>query len=346
MIDSTLKVYQMFGDDCSKEIYGQRVLYSLTNDDKYIHKLVNDLEPIRWLRDKLKGISSPNVLLYGAGFRGKRLSWICPDLFRGFVDEDLEKHGKLISGLKVYSLHEAIQCFADPVFVISNKFGVEKIESELMSCGTAQKNILNLGEKMTAFTGEQYFDLEELKPSENEVFVDCGAFDGDSAFAFMKWCNNHYKHIYCFEPDKKNYVLCRQNLSEAISKEKCTVFNKGTWSSNTELSFSDTADVASHICDDGLQRISVEALDQELLVKRNEKVTFIKMDIEGAELETLKGASRLIAEQKPKLAVCVYHKPEDIFTIPEYLRTLNPDYKFYLRHYTFAEWDTVLYAIP
>lgn len=53
------------------------------------------------------------------------------------------------------------------------------------------------------------------------------------------------------------------------SKEKCTVFNKGTWSSNTELSFSDTADVASHICDDGLQRISVEALDQELLVKRS-----------------------------------------------------------------------------
>lgn len=147
MIDSTLKVYQMFGDDCSKEIYGQRLLYSLTNDDKYIQKLVNYLEPIRWLRDKLKGISSPNVLLYGAGFRGKRLSWICPDLFRGFVDEDL---------------------------------------------------------------------------------------------------------------------------------------------------------------------------DPELLVKRNEKVTFIKMDIEGAELETLKGASRLIAEQKPKLAVCVYHKPEDIFTIPEF----------------------------
>lgn len=58
MIDSTLKVYQMFGDDYSKEIYGQRVLYSLTNDDKYIQKLVNNLEPIRWLRDKLKGMSS------------------------------------------------------------------------------------------------------------------------------------------------------------------------------------------------------------------------------------------------------------------------------------------------
>lgn len=102
----------------------------------------------------------------------------------------------------------------------------------------------------------------------------------------------------------------------------------------------------SWICPDLFRGFVDEDLDPELLVKRNEKVTFIKMDIEGAELETLKGASRLIAEQKPKLAVCVYHKPEDIFTIPEYLRTLNPDYKFYLRYYTFAEWDTVLYAIP
>ena len=70
MINSTLKVYQMFGDDYSKDIYGQRALYSLTNDDKYIHKIVDSLDPIRWLRDKLKGISSQNILLYGAGIRG------------------------------------------------------------------------------------------------------------------------------------------------------------------------------------------------------------------------------------------------------------------------------------
>ena len=162
----------MFGDDYSKDIYGQRALYSLTNDDKYIHKIVDSLDPIRWLRDKLKGISSQNVLLYGAGLRGKRLSWICPDLFRGFVDEDLEKHGKMINGLKVYSLHEALQCFTDPVFVISNKFGFEKIESELMSYGIVKANILNFGEKMTEYNEAQYFDLEELKPQENEVFVE------------------------------------------------------------------------------------------------------------------------------------------------------------------------------
>ena len=91
--------------------------------------------------------------------------------------------------------------------------------------------------------------------------------------------------------------------------EKYTVINKGTWS--------------------------------------EERVTFIKMDIEGAELESLKGAGRIIIrEQKPKLAICVYHKKEDIFDIPEYILSLNPKYKLYLRHYTLGEWDTVLYAIP
>lgn len=344
MISSTLKVYQMFGDDYSKEIYGHRVLYSLTNDDKYIQKIVVDLEPIKWLRARLKETSSKNVLLYGAGTRGKMVSKICPNWFKGIVDSDSEKHGNVINGLKVYSLHEAMHNYPNSVLVIPNKHGGGKIESELIDQGIARENILNLGERITAFNEDQYFDLEELKPQENEVFVDCGAFDGDSAFAFMKWCDNKYKHIYCFEPDKNNYILCKKNLENYYAKT--TIFNKGTWSSETELSFSDTADVASHICDDGIQRIAVEPLDQELLVKRNEKVTFIKMDIEGAELETLKGARQIIAEQKPKLAICVYHKPEDIFTIPEYLRTLNPDYKFYLRHYTFAAWDTVLYAIP
>ena len=145
MISSTLKVYQMFGDDYSKEIYGQRVLYSLTNDDKYIQKIVVDLEPIKWLRARLKETSSKNVLLYGAGTRGKMVSKICPNWFKGIVDSDSEKHGNVINGLKVYSLHEAMHNYPNSVLVIPNKHGVGKIESELIDQGIARENILNLG---------------------------------------------------------------------------------------------------------------------------------------------------------------------------------------------------------
>ena len=77
-----------------------------------------------------------------------------------------------------------------------------------------------------------------------------------------------------------------------------------------------------------------------------DNVTFIKMDIEGSELEALRGASKTIQEHSPKLAISVYHKPEDIIDIPLFISEINSGYKFYLRHYTNWSVDTVLYAIP
>ena len=70
------------------------------------------------------------------------------------------------------------------------------------------------------------------------------------------------------------------------------------------------------------------------------------MDVEGAELESLKGAQKVIKRDKPKLAVCIYHKPEDILTLPLFIKKLVPEYKFYLRSYSNADNEMVLYAIP
>lgn len=78
-------------------------------------------------------------------------------------------------------------------------------------------------------------------------------------------------------------------------------------------------------------------------------VSFIKMDIEGSELETLKGAENTILKNMPILAICVYHKPEDLITIPQYissLQTSTQKYSFYLRHHSYMLTETVLYAIP
>jgi len=77
----------------------------------------------------------------------------------------------------------------------------------------------------------------------------------------------------------------------------------------------------------------------------DEKATFIKMDIEGSELEALKGAQNQIKVNKPKLAICVYHKETDLITIPQFILSLNPDYKLYLRHYGNFSTELVLYAL-
>lgn len=76
-----------------------------------------------------------------------------------------------------------------------------------------------------------------------------------------------------------------------------------------------------------------------------EKVTFIKMDVEGAELEALKGARKTIMKHHPRLAISIYHKPEDIWEIPAYILSLSEDYRFYIRHYQFSKNETILYAV-
>lgn len=77
----------------------------------------------------------------------------------------------------------------------------------------------------------------------------------------------------------------------------------------------------------------------------SEGASYIKMDIEGAELKALEEARNTIVNYKPKLAICVYHKPEDIIEIPLYIHKIVPEYRFYLRHHSKTAEETVLYAI-
>ena len=76
----------------------------------------------------------------------------------------------------------------------------------------------------------------------------------------------------------------------------------------------------------------------------DERVTFIKMDVEGAELKSLMGARNTIIKNHPRLAICAYHKPEDLYELPGYILSIVPEYKFLLRHYSSNNWETVLYA--
>ena len=89
--------------------------------------------------------------------------------------------------------------------------------------------------------------------------------------------------------------------------------------------------------------IRTAAIDD--IVDKNDRVTFIKMDVEGAELESLKGARKLIKRDCPKLAVCIYHRPEDMITLPLYIKSLVPEYKLYLRSYSNSDNEMVLYAV-
>lgn len=118
---------------------------------------------------------------------------------------------------------------------------------------------------------------------------------------------------------------------------------KGLWDCRKQAVFASGAKGASRIADMGNSTIQVDRLDA--MLPESEPVTFIKMDLEGAELHALGGAKQTIQRYRPKLAVSIYHKPEDIWEIPGIILKLNPDYRLYLRHYSIAAAETVVYAI-
>lgn len=198
---------------------------------------------------------------------------------------------------------------------------------------------------------DQYFVKEIVPLSSKEVFVDAGAFTGDTLNEFIQKTGAAYTRYYAFEPDTVNCDVL-QKLIYDRGLDNVTVYEKGVWSAPGVLSFaaghgsssfvsccnSDDSQFAPSI---GFVNVEVDTIDNLC-----PNASFIKMDIEGAEVEALKGAEKTIKERRPKLAICIYHKFEHIFQIPLFIKKIFPNYRFYMRHHSEVETETVLYAIP
>jgi FkbM family methyltransferase len=191
------------------------------------------------------------------------------------------------------------------------------------------------------YVPDQYFPNDIISFQKNEIFVDCGVFDGYTIKEFIFRNNNNFDCVYGFEPDKINYEKSINNLIE-FSSQDITLFNLGSWYKNDVLKFNSVSERVSEIDEHGTEEIKVDSIDN--LIK-NKNVTFIKMDVEGAELNSLKGAEINIKENRPKLAICLYHKPEDIYDIIHWIDSLNLNYKYYIRLHTRFSQELVLYCI-
>lgn len=220
----------------------------------------------------------------------------------------------------------------------------DKLSQQSMSAYLQAKIFNNfIGLSETYFAHEQtmgggaYFN-NLLSFGESEIMVDCGAFNGDTAIMFAQKYPN-YKKIYAYEPDPIMFNSLTKNTHDL----KITLFNKGVFSKKCTLSLDIQSNGCSSFDHRGQTQVEVEAIDNLLSIETN-PITFIKMDIEGSELEALKGSSAIIQKDKPKLAICVYHKANDLFAIPEFIKSLRSDYKFYLRNHQMIPEDTVLYA--
>jgi FkbM family methyltransferase len=193
-------------------------------------------------------------------------------------------------------------------------------------------------------SAETYFPPEFFRPRPDETFVDCGAFTGDTIDGFIQASDGRFASIVAVEPDPVNAASLRQRASEwtrdgigPVHVEQCAA-----GAQSQMLSFTTTGTAGSCV-GTGQDSVQVRLLDDILA---NREPTFIKFDVEGAERDALLGARQTLGERMPFLAVCLYHRPEDIWALPLLIRSMNPEYDLYLRRYSDERWEIVCYAVP
>ncbi len=197
----------------------------------------------------------------------------------------------------------------------------------------------------------EYFRDDFFQRDENEVYIDAGAFNGDSILNFINF-NPYFNKIFAFEADRKNYKKLLQSFAYQAFKDKIAVFNKGVYDCNKNIKFHiglgvstcSVNEASMRDCFDGktAETAEIECVSLDDII--NEKVTFIKMDVEGCEMKAINGAEKLIKTYNPKLAISIYHKTNDLWDIPLALHKMVPDYKLYIRHHSIFFTDTILYA--
>lgn len=190
---------------------------------------------------------------------------------------------------------------------------------------------------LNSFVDKNDVYSEILQLSDNETILDLGAYDGDTIREFCTYTNGRYNKIIALEPDEKNFKKLCKNTE---GMQNVTPLNMGAWDKEDTLIFSKKAGRNSKLSAEGVpaQVTDIDSLDVD--------ATFIKMDIEGAELKALDGAKKTITRCKPKLYVCAYHRNEDLFALPMKILDICNEYSIFFRHSKYIpSWESNFYCI-
>jgi len=188
------------------------------------------------------------------------------------------------------------------------------------------------------YCSHQYFQ-NFLRINDQEIFVDVGAFTGDTLIEFYNFTKGNYLKYYAFEPDNNNF----ERLSNYVNDNKIPrveLFCSGIGQTKEIVRFSENSGDKSRVNKDGGVFVQINTIDDLCA-----DATFIKIDIEGAELEAINGGAKVLKEKTPKLAIAAYHNPLHLFEIPLLVKSISPSYKLYFRQHQKISTDLVMYAI-
>jgi FkbM family methyltransferase len=196
---------------------------------------------------------------------------------------------------------------------------------------------------LTGFSNREMFQyFEEMLNFDAKPinFLDVGGFDGFTTSEFMR-IYPEFGEVVVIEPEEKNYQICKEKF---LGNSKVHVLKTGVGSKRQQIRFS-SAGSASRVSEDGNLVVDIDTVDN-LISESNFIPGYIKMDIEGFELEALAGCSRAISKYRPNLAISVYHNPNHFWQVPELILQFNSDYRVFLRHYTESIYETIMYFVP
>ena len=309
----------------------------------------------------------------------------------GFVDSNEQKCGQMVAGKPIYSLDKlspsqvknllissrhsvpAIKAhllsnlgyspMSVDAFVVQHAYP-EKVEyvAELLrhcdkSLGTFWAVLVSMLDGNTrALTpfgdAHPFFDRFGFFNRDGEIFVDAGAYVGDSLERFIWSVNGVFREIHAFEPGKVQFnamVKRVARLSEewAFASQKVVLNNKALTAHNGNIRLSNASYlIQSSIVNgvsDGQSTIEIEGITLDSYFNGG-NVSLIKVDVEGSEKLFLEGASEVIKKSRPRIALSVYHFPTDIFELPKTVLQINPEYQLFLGHHSSQLMDTVLYC--
>lgn len=189
-------------------------------------------------------------------------------------------------------------------------------------------------EKEKSFIYKEIFNVDE-----DEVFVDLGAYDGDTIREFCNACGGKYKKIYAFEADEKNFKkLC----TKTEGMENISLHNLAAWDKKETLVFEKKMGRNSRLSPVGNVQVQADTVDNIA----DGEVTILKMDIEGSEEKALDGARETIVKYNPKLYICAYHRNSDMFLLPLKIHSMCSDYRFYFYHQRYIPaWESNFYGV-